>query len=144
MTAQVSETLFLQGQKVRLCEAPLNDYFALTGVAPKFRAETTACWRGYVGSWEIKDSRLYLIGIGGSYEDGSPVTLESLFPGFAKRVFAHWYSGTLRVPQGELLKYRHMGWASTFECDLLIEVQDGLVKSMQVQYNRDDAGRGDE
>jgi hypothetical protein len=69
--------------------------------------------------------------------------LESLFPGFAQRVFAHWYSGTLRVPQGELLKYRHMGWASTFESDLLIEVEDGIVKGMQVQHNREDGGGGD-
>jgi len=93
-----------------------------------------------VGTWDIQDSRLYLIDIAGSYEDGSPATLESLFPGFPDRVFAHWYSGTLRVPQGELLKYRHMGWASTFERDLLIEVEDGVVKAMQVQTNREDDG----
>ena len=142
MTAQVSETLLLDGHKLRLCEVPLNSYFALTGVAPRFRAETSACWRGYIGRWEIKDSRLYLIDIDGSYEDGSPATLESLFPGFPDRVFAHWYSGTLRVPQGELLKYRHMGWASTFERDLLIEVEDGVVTAMQVQTNRED-GDGD-
>ena len=143
MTAQVSETLLLDGHKLRLCEVPLNSYFALTGVAPRFRAETSACWRGYVGTWDIQDSRLYLIDIGGSYEDGSPVTLESLFPGFPNRVFAHWYTGTLRVPQGELLKYRHMGWASTFERDLLIEVEDGVVKAMRVQTNRED-GDGDD
>lgn len=143
MTAQASESLLLDGQKVRLCETPLNAYFALTGVTPQFQVETTACWRGYIGSWEIKDSRLYLIDIGGSYEDGSPITLESLFPGFPHRVFAHWYSGTLRVPQGELLKYRHMGWASTFERDLLIDVEDGVVKGMQVQQNQE-PGTGDD
>ena len=142
MTAQVSERLYLDGQRVRLCELPLNDYFALTGVAPKFRAETSACWRGYVGVWEITDSRLYLIGIGGTYEDGAPITLESLFPGFAERVFAHWYSGTLRVPQGELVKYAHMGWASTFERDLLIDVEDGRVTGMRVQNNLIDGSQG--
>ena len=143
MTAQASESLLLDGQKVRLCETPLNAYFALTGVTPRFHVETTACWRGYIGAWEIKDSRLYMIDIGGSYEDGSPITLESLFPGFPHRVFAHWYSGTLRVPQGELLKYRHMGWASTFERDLLIDVEDGVVKGMQVQQNQE-PGTGDD
>ncbi len=143
MTAQVSEKLLLNGQQLRLCEVPLNAYFALTGVAPRFRAETSACWRGYTGTWDIQDSRLYLIDIGGSYEDGTPITLESLFPGFAERVFAHWYTGTLRAPQGELLKYRHMGWASTFERDLLIEVEDGVVKAMQVQDNRESADGSD-
>ncbi|MFM8509872.1 MAG: hypothetical protein ACKOCU_06045, partial [Betaproteobacteria bacterium] len=62
---------------------------------------------------------------------------------FPHRVFAHWYSGTLRVPQGELLKYRHMGWASTFERDLLIDVEDGVVKGMQVQQNQE-PGTGDD
>jgi len=144
MTAQAAESLLLDGQEVYLCETPLNAYFALTGLAPQFQVETTACWRGYIGSWEIKDSRLYLIDIGGSYEDGSPITLESLFPGFFHRVFAHWYSGTLRVPQGELLKYRHMGWASTFERDLLIDVEDGVVKGMQVQQNQEPGTGEDE
>lgn len=143
MTAQVSEKLLFNGQQLRLCEVPLNAYFALTGAAPKFRAETSACWRGYVGTWDIQDSRLYLIDIGGCYADGSPITLESLFPGFPDRVFAHWYSGALRVPQGELLKYRHMGWASTFESDLLIEVEDGIVRGMHVRRNREDDSEGD-
>lgn len=144
MTAQASERLFMNGQKVRLCELPLNAYFALTGIAPKFRAETSACWRGYVASWEIKDSRLYLIDIAGAYEDGSPATLESLFPGFPKRVFAHWYSGTLRVPQGEQLKYVHMGWASTYERDLLIDVEEGVVKELRVKQNQIDPEDSDE
>jgi hypothetical protein len=66
MTVQVSEILFLQGRKVSQCEALLNDYFALTGLQPKFGAETTPSGPGYVESWEIKESRLYLVGIGGS------------------------------------------------------------------------------
>lgn len=144
MTAQAAESLLLDGQEVHLCEMPLNAYFALTGVSPKFQVETTACWRGYVGSWEIIDSRLYLVDIGGRYEDGSPITLKSLFPGFSHRVFAHWYSGTLRVPQGELLKYRHMGWASTFERDLLIDVDEGVIKGMLVQNNHDSRTGEDE
>jgi hypothetical protein len=137
MTAQVAEKLILDGQRLRLCELPLTDYFALSGLRPpKFRVETTANWRGYVGTWEIKNSRLYLVNIAGVYEDGSPATLDSLFPGFPDRVFAHWYSGALRIPQGELLKYRHMGWASVHERDLLIDVQDGVIREMSVRVNK--------
>jgi hypothetical protein len=95
-----------------------------------------------VGTWEIKGSRLYLRGISGTYEDGSPATLESIFPGFPDRVFAHWYSGTLRIPQGEMLKYAHMGWASVYERDLLIEVADGVVREMRVQINPPDPASG--
>ena len=28
---------------------------------PHFQAPSTALWRGYVGSWEIVDDRLYLV-----------------------------------------------------------------------------------
>lgn len=135
MTAQVSERLMLDGQKVAMCETPLDSYFALAGVAPKFAPSTTACWRGYVGSWDIHDGRLYLLGINAHYEDGTPVTLGSLFPGFPERVFAHWYTGDLRVPQGELLKYRHMGWASTYERDLFINVRNGVVVGSHQREN---------
>lgn len=143
MTAQVAERLILDGQRMRLCELPLSAYFALSGPSsPGFRAESTANWRGYVGTWDIKASRLYLVGIAGTYEDGSPATLDSIFPGFPDRVFAHWYSGTLRIPQGELLKYAHMGWASVYERDLLIEVADGVVREMRVQINQPDLASG--
>jgi hypothetical protein len=144
MTAQIPETLVMGGERMALCETPLGNYFALTGTAPRFRCEMTACWRGYCGTWEIKDSRLYLIDIHGFDDDNdSPITLESLFPGFPERVFAHWYSGTLRAPQGERLKYVHSGWASTYERDLLIEIEEGVVQEMRIRENRLEGEQGD-
>ena len=50
------------------------------------------------GSLEIVDDRLYLVGMNASPFEDEPVPLERLFPGHGDRVFAHWYSGTLRVP----------------------------------------------
>ena len=50
-----------------------------------------------VGECEITLDRLYLIGISANYDDGSEVTLGSLFPGYKSRVFAHWYSGVLII-----------------------------------------------
>ena len=35
--------------------------------------------------------------------DAVPATLETVFPGFPDRVFAHWYSGTIRLPQSRRL-----------------------------------------
>jgi len=66
-----------------------------------------------------------------------------LFPGFEKRVFAHWYSGTLRVRDGQMLNYRHMGYMSVFERELLIEVEHGVVTGERIKDNRPDA-RGEE
>lgn len=59
----------------------------------------------------------------GPLEDGTPASLASVFPEFPERVFAHWYSGTRRIPQGRRLQYVHMGYGSTCERDLLLEIE---------------------
>ena len=107
MTAQIAERLRYQGEDVAMCTNPLSDYFAMGGTNPRFESNCTALWRGYVGSWEIIDDRLYLIGLNGTLEDGTDASLATIFPGFPDRVFAHWYSGTIRLPQGKQLEYVH-------------------------------------
>jgi len=135
MTAQFAERLRYQGEDVAMCTEPLSDYFAMGGVSPRFESNCTALWRGYVGSWEIVDERLYLIGLDGTLEGGAKASLASVFPGFPDRVFAHWYSGTIRIPQGKQLKYVHMGYESTFERDLFLDVDRGLVVSTRERLN---------
>ena len=137
MTAQFHERLRYQGEDMSMCTEPLRDYFRLGGINPGFEKTCTALWRGYVGSWEIVGKRLYLIGLTGTLSGGAEATLESVFPGFADRVFAHWYTGTLRIPDGRQKQYVHMGWASRYERDVLIEVERGILKSTTVRYNSD-------
>jgi len=97
MTAQVSEILHHKGEQLSMRVTPLSDYFVLMGISPDFQDISTACWRCYVGEWDITLDRLYLIGIRATYKDGTEVTLGSLFPGYDSRVFAHWYSGVLSI-----------------------------------------------
>ncbi|MFT5665692.1 MAG: hypothetical protein ACI9JR_003101 [Gammaproteobacteria bacterium] len=135
MTAQMGERLDYQGKEYSMCSEPLNKYFAYGGDKPEFGRVSTALWRCYIGSWEIIDNRLYMTGISASLEDGTAVKLEMLFPGFTDLVFAHWYSGTLRVPDGNLLNYRHAGYDSEYERDILIEVGKGLVTETTIREN---------
>lgn len=135
MTAQIAERLRYQGDDMAMCTNPLSDYFAMCGVKPRFESNCTALWRGYVGSWEIVKDRLYLIGLNGTLEDGTAASLATVFPEFPDRVFAHWYSGTIRVPQGKQLEYIHMGYGSTFERDLLLDVERGIVVATRVRHN---------
>ena len=135
MTAQVPETLIYEGNKLSMCAEPLGDYFALAGLEPPFDWTSTALWRGYVGTWEIIQSRLYLIGINGRLKTDEAATLASIFPDFPERVFAHWYSGTIRVPEGKLLEYFHMGYASRYERDRYFEVEKGVVLRSWVEEN---------
>jgi len=135
MTAQIGENLSYEGCSATMCSEPLGAYFELAGIAPGFQANCTALWRGYVGTWEITDGRLYLTGLDGTLNDGSQATLATFFPDYPERVFAHWYSGTLRVPQGKLLDYVHGGYGSTYEDDLLISVEKGVVTRSAVRHN---------
>jgi hypothetical protein len=132
MTAQFPERLHYRNRKYSMCTNPLEDYFELTGNRPNFVEISTALWRGYIGNWVIIHDRLYLIGIDGSVWDKSPyewraLKLEELFPGFPNRVFAHWYTGTIRLPFGKLLDYVHGGYGSTYEHDLMLELTMGVV-----------------
>jgi hypothetical protein len=58
-----------------------------------------------------------------------------MFPGYPDGVFAHWYTGEMRCPQGELLKYVHGGYASSYEKDLFIDVRQGVVVGERVVEN---------
>ena len=135
MTAQIGERLRYQGEDMTMATEPLEAYFTLGGERPSFGFVSTALWRGYVGRWEIVDDRLYLVGINAAAFRDEPVPLERPFPGYGDRVFAHWYSGTLRVPRGRQLKYVHMGYASTYERDLMLEIERGVLRSTWVRHN---------
>ena len=135
MTAQISEILHYQGRKQRMCTEPLGDYFELAGIEPRFEVSCTALWRGYVGEWSVIEGRLYLIGITGTLAGDKPASLETFFPGFPDRVFAHWYSGQVRLPMGQQLEYVHGGYGSTYEQDLLIDFDQGVVSQTTLRHN---------
>lgn len=138
MTAQIGEVLRYEGKTVRMCDTPLGDFFSLGGRRPDPDFDTygcTALWRGYVGTWEIVDGRLYLVDLAGEFEDGSPVSLGAVFPDFPDRVFAHWYSDTIRIPEGKLLKYVHMGFSSRYERDVFLSFRNGILTSTETRTN---------
>ncbi len=146
MTAQVAENLNYEGEELSMCTNPLSTYFAMGGAQPKFESNCTALWRGYVGTWEIVDDRLYLIGLTGTIEGGAEVNLATVFPDYPDRVFAHWYTGTIRLPRGKMLEYVHMGYGSTYEEDVLLKIAKGVVVVKSIQTNgksdSDDAPEG--
>jgi hypothetical protein len=135
MTAQIAEKLIYGGKKVAMCTEPLAHFCKLGGEVPEFAFNCTALWRGYVGTWELVGARLYLIGLTGTIQDGTEATLETVFPGFPDRVFAHWYSGTLRIPEGQMLEYVHMGYGSTFARDRFLRFEQGVLVANQLREN---------
>jgi len=135
MTAQATETLHYRGRMLPLCTEPLAPYLKTGQPRIGLRGTCSACWRGYVGEWEIEDRRLYLVGLSDPWGNDSDLTLAALFPGDADGVFAHWYSGELRCWLGRELEYVHGGYGSTYECDLYLLIEGGVLTGERLVFN---------
>ena len=66
MTAQIGEKLFYHGKEYRMASEPPVLSPALKNYGIDFIGNCTACWRGYLGKWEIKDDKLFLKEIAGT------------------------------------------------------------------------------
>jgi len=126
MTAQAQERLIYEGEETSMAFCPP---LPLKNKRIKENGEnfihSTGCWRGYVGSWEIKEGHFYLIGLSGNYE---LIGKEPLF--------ADWFSGVIRIPKGERLGYVHMGFGSVYEKELHIKILNGVVVDYREISNR--------
>jgi len=134
MSAQIHELLRLDGKPCRIAgeldlpeSAPGLVYLS----GKKYIKPCSACWRGYIGFWEISNDRLFLRKVVGNAQGR-----------FRPPLFAGWYSGTIRVPQGKLLRYVHNEFDSVYERERVIEIQNGRVIGHQIvsQGNEDRSG----
>jgi hypothetical protein len=135
MTAQVHERIILEGIKTSMAfcpPIPANH----PGIVARSEQEmqqdpgdllifSTACWRNYIGTWQLKEGRLYLVSIVGRYRVVSETP-----------IFADWVTAVLRIPRGDMLRYVHMEFASVFEYEHYITVVDGLVVDERIIDNR--------
>jgi len=136
MTAQTGERLFYKGEDTRIATEPLDQYLQNRNDI-EFVSFSTACWRGYYGQWEIKDRKLYLIEFKAYLEGYREVGLDYLFPG-QNTVFANWFSGKIRIPQGKILDYIHMGYASLYERDLILVFENGILTNEYTVDNEEE------
>lgn len=147
-TAQAPDVLIYKGEKKHLLSNPLEDFYEMGNrKRPKFMVEpftiSSGNWRGYVATWEIENDRLYLREVkawlcpGPNEASCKKVTLEGIFPGKVRdgRVSAEWFTGKLRIPDGEQLRYVHAGYASIYERDIIFDVTKGTVGPPQINDN---------
>lgn len=145
-TAQTPDRLFYKGKERALFANPLEDFYE-GKTRPNFFIEpgaiSSGCWRGYVAHWKIEEDQLFLTGIDSwicrGFTDAGckKVDLKELFG--AKfdggRVSADWFSGLLRIPDGEELQYVHMGYGSVYERDIVLKVEKGRVTAEEIIDN---------
>ena len=84
----------------------------------------TMLWRGYIGTWEVRDGLFYLRSVRGCYQLLGEEPL-----------FADWFTGVLRVPQGPVLNYVNAHFSTVFALDVEILVECGVVRAFRVRSN---------
>jgi hypothetical protein len=133
-TAQLSDLLIVKGKEFALNTNPLEaELQKKQWTPPEDALISSANWRGYLATWEIKDDKLFLKDVTIAVSDpkdehgaiGKSITGD-LYPGAAE-VFADWYTGALIVPDGKMTRYVHMGYGSSFDHYQVFRVQAGKV-----------------
>ena len=146
-TRQVEEELVIDGRCHRMQATPLEDFLDTLDPRPELTdSMCTACWRGYLGTWILEDRTLKLLSLRwpgfGRDDDDTPIPLTKLFPNAKASVPATWFTGVLRVAQGRMWRYVHMGFATLYERDLYMRVEKGkVVRQWEVDNRREGFAR---
>ena len=137
-TAQVPDFLIYENDTLSIYSNPLEVYFEQIGSRelPKFEGcSSTACWRGYVGIWELRNDSIFLkeVTTCHKYKCDTIVNadLNELFGDryMNNEVFADWISYEIINPHGKQIKYIHQGYESIYEYERGFEFINGkLVK----------------
>lgn len=110
-TPQVSEKISYNGRIFTMNSTPLETYFTKDNPKPPMHHSSpdqpyekgklptvvysTACYRGYVGTWKIEDSFLWLVSLSNVKEE--PLTPSVVNKDWTFPVKATWYTGNLLV-----------------------------------------------
>ena len=149
-TGQESDVLFYHGLRWMLLARPADSdsslSVALEENLPSDRCKSTANWGGYVGYWSVRGDMLILHSIKVQYLQNGDCVDATLPDSFIRRVFhaydengvivARWYSGTLRLARGEMLRYEHVGWERNYETEIVLTVQNGRIVDSVEYHNR--------
>jgi hypothetical protein len=138
-TGQQPDILIYKGKTYDLFANPLESFYKNEKDKPLFRVRpnvmSTGNWRGYVATWKIENGFLYLVKLDAwicrdwAANTCTKVNLRRLFGKRYRngRILASWFSGDLRMPDGKMLQYVHMGYGSVYEKEITLQVKSGKV-----------------
>ncbi|UUV22563.1 hypothetical protein [Paenimyroides aestuarii] len=140
-TAQYPDRIVFNNKEYSLLTNPLEKYFEKNeDKRPKGGVMSTALWRGYVATFEIIENQLYVkdikIQIWNEKSDDTEwkSVINEVFPKTEDRKI-DWFNGLLTLPYGELINYVHMGYGSTYENYIIIEIEKGkYIKSKDLNF----------
>lgn len=134
-TAQYPDKIYFDGKLYDLQSNPMEPYFEKNpDKKPKSGIVSSALWRGYVATFEVADGGLYLrdveIKVRDPQKEHSIIfksVIDEVLPK-GQKLKIDWFSGLLILPYGKMVNYVHMGYGSTFENYILVEINSGDFK----------------
>jgi hypothetical protein len=146
MAAQLPDIIIIQGEQMDLYSNPLEQYWSLyKKKRPAFQS-SSSCKRGYIATWEILDKQLLFRSIDGNVEKRSFLfwkkivrcSMKMLFSKAGnKPVIAKWFTGKIRIPQGNRTLYVHNEYDSRFEREMVITIENGsVIKTVVLDYTQ--------
>lgn len=145
-TAQYGDILIIDKDTSWINSNPLEAYFKEKGertiAGEELDGLCTALWRGYVATWKIENDSLFLLRVQTHYCGDNPIDKDISKEFNSTRVFAYWVNSVIVKPEGELLSYIHMGYASVYEGESYYSFSDGkLTRQREVSYVKYDDSR---
>jgi hypothetical protein len=154
LTHQNRETFIHEGKKLYSYNQPLRSHPHL----PKFLPLGSFCWRGYNGTWNINDRKLYLVDLYAHVAQPTEVnikqclrydlerddffyetvhepvavkaTLKDVFPKAGEDgLFADWFTGNINFGQGDITL---RGMNNRFEEYLSLRFDNGVLAEERV------------
>lgn len=133
-TAQFPDKIIYNGKEYKLHTNPMEEYFQkYPEKRPKKASISTALWRGYVATFEVRNGQVYLKDIQIEVYDTTSLNyiwqsvLKDVFPE-QKEIKIDWLTGILVIPHGKMVNYVHMGYGSTYKKYILLEIDKGDLK----------------
>lgn len=133
-TAQAPDKIFYNGKEYKLHSNPMEEYFKkFPEKKPKSGVISSALWRGYIATFEITENNLFLkdiviMDLSKTDRKSSQAAWTSVLSQVVtddKKLKIDWLTGLLVLPHGEIVNYVHMGYGTTYENYILLEIDKG-------------------
>ena len=142
--AQFREVINDNGEVKSLCTSILGqDNERNTQLNESITSElrSTALYRNYIGYWKIQNDSLFLDSLL-IYRTGrhnlTKMELGNLYASLKTPTgyFVNWLTDTLRITSGNLVRYEHWLWNSTWENEEFVTVNRGIVTGRTSKHNK--------
>jgi len=130
-TEQIPDKLIYNKDTISIYSNPLEQKESLLikdKTFWKLSCRSTACWRRYQATWELRNGQLYLIKITSCCNPKLVADLNLIFKGEVNNqgIFAEWFTGRVIVPIGDKIYGEYIGYSNVHLYEDILEIKNGV------------------